>query len=278
VKADFHIHSTASDGVLPPREIVKLATARGLEALALTDHDSVNGVPEALEAAADLGIFFIPGIEISTRSPHYGDVHILGYYIRTESRELEDFLERQRRSREERLVKILHRLRELGFVLEWEEVGRIAGDAAPGRPHVAQAMVARGYVSSVREAFVRFLERGAAAYIPREKPSPEEAIAAIRGAGGIAFLAHPWEVLSKGLDLADLIARLKDKGLGGLEAFYDGYSREQGRRLTEIASRFDLLISGGSDFHGLETSDTPIGGVDIPEEEVRKLISLGKGG
>lgn len=271
MKADLHLHSTASDGRLSPQELVRLAAQKGLEVMALTDHDSVEGIVPALEAArAFPPLRVIPGVEIGTDIPH-GEVHILGYFVDYTSPQLQETLSRLRNARQERALKMIAKLRNLGIRLEWERVQELAGGGSVGRPHIAQAMLEKGYIPSLREAFIKYIGREGPAYAERMKLTPEEAVEVIKGAGGLAVLAHPLDMEP----LEAIIASLKRVGLVGLEVYYNGYPPEAMSDMESLARRHGLILTGGSDFHGLDSAtETPLGGVDIPEEAVKSLLAL----
>ena len=218
-RIDLHLHTTHSDGSLPPAEVLALAQKAGVTALAITDHDIVAGIPEAIEAGARLGIEVIPGIEISSR---YGEseLHILGYFLDWKDVALSSRLAQLRASRHRRNPRIIEKLNHLGLDLTYEEVKALAGTESVGRPHIARVLMDKGYVQSAKEAFDRYLAEGAAAYVPRELPEPAEAIAWIRAARGIPVLAHPTWVKESEDGLLTLCEKLKADGLGGIEVHY----------------------------------------------------------
>ena len=271
VKTDLHLHTTASDGRFSPQELVKSAASLGLAVIAITDHDSVDGVAPALAAAQEYpGLRVIPGVEVSTDVPH-GEVHVLGYFIDHRDPELMSVLERLRNSRELRAEKMVAKLADLGVPVEWQRVREIAGRGSVGRPHIAQALLERGHVSSLKEAFAKYIRRDGPAYVEREKMTPEQMVELIVKAGGLPVLAHPSDIEN----LEELITRLQKVGLVGIEAYYNGYSQKVVKYLASLASKYGLVASGGSDYHGLGNPDeTPIGGTAIPLECVAKLFSL----
>jgi len=271
VRIDLHVHSTASDGRLSPKELVTMAVDVGLNVIAITDHDSVEGVAPALIAAQNFPqLKVISGVEVSTDVPH-GEVHILGYFIDYRDPELLETLERLRGSRRVRAQKMLAKLSALGIDIEWERVQEIAGVGSIGRPHIAQAMLERGFVESPKEAFVKYIGREGPAYAGREKMTPSEAVELIVKANGLPVLAHPAEIDK----LEELIPLLQKVGLVGIEAYYNNYSAKLVKNLASLAHKYGLVASGGSDYHGMEgTSETTLGGVAIPYECVDKLFSL----
>jgi predicted metal-dependent phosphoesterase TrpH len=248
-RIDLHTHSSYSDGSLSPRQLVQLAKKRGLRAIALTDHDTVAGVEEALEAGKELGVEVVPGVEISAQYPP-GTMHILGYYIRASHRELQGALKKLQQARAARNPKIIERLQGLGLKITTTEVLDLSGGQV-GRPHIARALVNRGYVSSIDEAFSRYLKKGAIAYVEKFRFPPEEAIAIIRRAGGIAVLAHPFTLgMAQPDELSQLVHGLAEKGLEGIEVFYPGHTEEMAVIYEDVAKRLGLVCTGGSDFHG----------------------------
>ncbi|MBM4463740.1 MAG: PHP domain-containing protein [Chloroflexi bacterium] len=271
IKTDLHLHSTASDGRFSPQELVKSAASLGLAVIAITDHDSVNGVAPALMAAQEYpSLRVIPGVEVSTDVPH-GEVHVLGYFINYRDPELMSVLERLRNSRELRGQKMVTKLANLGVPVDWQRVREIAGKGSVGRPHIAQALLERGHVPSLKEAFAKYIRRDGPAYVEREKMTPEQMVQLIAKAGGLPVLAHPSDIDH----LEELITRLQKAGLVGIEAYYNGYPETVVKHLASLARKYGLVASGGSDYHGLENFDgTPMGGVVVPWECIAKLFTL----
>lgn len=270
-KVDLHIHTTASDGRLPPEEIVQRAAEQGLKYIAITDHDTVAGISRALQAGTAFpGLTVIPGMEINTDT-QTGEVHILGYCIDYKSKELESSLNRLRHSREIRAKKIVDNLSSMGIGISWERVMELAGGGSVGRPHIAQAMFEGGHIPSLQEAFIKYIGRHGPAYAERERLSPEEAVKLVVLAGGLPVLAHPEDVD----ELESFLKSLKKVGLIGLETYYDGYHRDTVKKLAKIAERYGLITTGGSDFHGLGSShETPLGGAEVPIECAERLLKL----
>jgi hypothetical protein len=271
-RADLHIHSTASDGKLTPADVVREAAGRDLSFIALTDHDSIDGIAPARAAASAFpGLRVIPGVEISTDVAE-GEVHVLGYFIDYTDAEFNAALDRFKNSRLQRGQKMVAKLEKLGIHLNWQRVMEIAGTSTIGRPHIAQAMLEKGYVTSFKQAFSEYLGHNRPAYVERDKMTPEEAVALIIKAEGLPVLAHP-------LTLPDpeaMTRELKAAGLVGLEVYYNGYTPEEISRLLTLARRHKLIVTGGSDYHGLDSTETAIGDVDLPIEAVEKLIALAK--
>ena len=272
-KVDIHMHSTASDGCLSPIELVRKSAELGVTIIALTDHDTVDGIAPALAAAkAFPWLKVIPSVEISTDIPH-GEAHVLGYFIDYTDRELLVRLEGMRNSRRERGQRMVAKLRNLDINIEWQRVQEIAGSGSIGRPHIAQAMLEEGYIASIKEAFTNYIGRGSLAYIERQKMTPLEAVEIILRAKGLPVLAHPLTIN----DPEAMVIELKKAGLVGIEAYYDGYTADEVSRLVSLANRHNLIATGGSDYHGLELiNETMIGGTDVPMESAEQLITLAK--
>jgi 3',5'-nucleoside bisphosphate phosphatase len=251
VKVDLHTHTLASDGALTPRELVRKAVEHRVSVLAITDHDSTEGIAEARdEAARHAGLTIVPGLEINC-NVEGAEIHILGYLVDHEAPWFQAFLREQRAARTARVHTLAARLAELGMPIDPAEVFALAGEAAPGRPHVAQVMVKHGYVRSVREAFDKYLRSDGPANVPRHRLSPLEAVDVIRRAGGVPVIAHPG-LADRDAMIPDLVAA----GLMGIETYYAEHSGEQVRRYLDLCRRFDLVATGGSDFHGPHTGRT----------------------
>lgn len=266
IGADLHLHSCYSDGTFSPQEVVARAAACRLTPIALTDHDTVGGISEALQASAEHQVELIPGIELSVHESGQ-DMHILGYFIRWDDAAFRDTLLPLQTRRHERLEEIVRRLHQLGISLPLPEVMRIAGKGTVGRLHVARALLAERVVSSLQEAFDRFLARGRPAFVERVVFTARQAITVIRNAGGIAVLAHPGP---NGLArLSDLI----QAGLQGIEVFHPSHTAEEVFTLTRVATDRALLITGGSDCHGLAKGMTRLGQIRLPLQYVERLKS-----
>jgi len=271
MKVDLHIHTTASDGRLTPDEVVRVAAKQRLSVIAITDHDTIAGIEPALLAAESFpSLRVIPGLEINTDIPN-AEIHILGYFIDYRDEELKQTLERLRNSREARARKIVAKLGELGIDIVWHRVMELAGGGSVGRPHIAQAMLEQGYIPSFQEAFTKYIGRQGPAYVERERLSPQEAAKLVVKAGGLPVLAHPANI--DGLE--EFLVKLKEAGLVGLEAYYDGYDRKMIDGLVHLAAKHGLITSGGSDFHGLAgVNEAPIGAIDVPSDCAERLIAL----
>jgi predicted metal-dependent phosphoesterase TrpH len=266
-RIDLHIHSTASDGVHTPANLVRLALAKGLQVIALTDHDTTEGIEQALSVAQGTGLTVIPGVEISTDVPGTNELHILGYCIDHRHPGLQQRLDRLNVSRVRRARKTLERLAQAGYPLSWDHLIELSGGGVIGRPHIAQALVDAHHVDSVEDAFRRYLARGAPAYVERFRFSPSEAIRMIRDAGGVPVLAHPSRIIEH-------IPNMVCLGIAGLEAYYPSYPPEEQRFLASLAQKHNLIVTGGSDFHGPGiTGAEGVGIVDVPWSAAEQLLA-----
>jgi len=256
---DLHIHSTASDGSLSPREIIKAAEKVPLRAMAITDHDTIDGSAEALQHSKSTDVEILSGIEISADFES-GAMHLLGYLFRLDDVRLGQVLEVVQKSRAERNLQIIQRLQDLGIDIDYDEVSEASGGGQVGRPHIAGVLVQRGVVQSIDEAFVTFLRKGGPAYVERYRLSPAEAIKTIRGAGGVAVLGHPSTLNTKTeAELDKIIAGLKGVGLQGVETYYPSHGPVRTALYERLARHHGLLVTGGSDFHGAAKSWVHIG-------------------
>jgi predicted metal-dependent phosphoesterase TrpH len=270
-KVDLHLHSSASDGVLSPAGVVDRAAELGLTVISLTDHDNVDGIAPALKAAKKYpSLVVIPGIEINTDTST-GEVHILGYYIDHTNPEFLTALKKMRDSRMIRAQKIIEKLSALGMPIEWERVKELSGDGSVGRPHIARALLEKGYIETIKEAFSKYIGFRGPAYVPREKITPAEAIEMITGAEGLAVLAHPLGIPN----LDTLLKKLVKAGLIGLEVYYKDYSSEDRESLAGLADRYGLIVTGGTDYHGLDDHvEVMIGEAGVPPYVADNLIAL----
>ncbi|HNR13925.1 MAG TPA: PHP domain-containing protein [Thermodesulfobacteriota bacterium] len=258
---DLHVHTSASDGTCSPSEVVVLAKKEGLKAIAITDHDTVEGNEEAFHAGSACGVEVISGVEISVEW-NKCPVHVLGYFVEWEDGRLERELQKLVQYREERNPQIIEKLNRLGLVISYDEVKRKAGNGIVGRPHIAQVLIEKGYVRDSDEAFSEYLQSGAAAYVEKKRLSPREGIQLIKDAGGLAVMAHPFTITAvEEKNVEDVILLFREYGIEGLEVFYSMHTRTQIQALEGLAKRHSLLITGGSDFHG----------------KLKKNIRLGKG-
>ncbi len=276
---DLHLHSHYSDGSDPPARVVELAVAAGLTAIALTDHDTMSGLHEAKTRANELGLGFITGVELSC---HTGsrNVHLLGYGIDPANSRFGELLLTQQAARSERNVLLAARLSELGLEIDLDEVVALAGPDSVGRPHFAAILMRCGHVSSIDEAFARYLGDGRPAFIERRELRAPDAIRSIHEAGGIASWAHPFPRRSAATDVSSIegdLEELSDAGLDALEAWYGRYESDVRRRLRRLASRSGLLVTGGSDYHGTFKPDLHVGiglgDLAVPDEVIDLIMS-----
>jgi predicted metal-dependent phosphoesterase TrpH len=270
-KVDLHLHSTVSDGRLTPTALLELAHRNGVRRLSLTDHDTTEGLAEAFAAGARLGLEIIPGIELSCDVAE-AEVHMLGLFLEYEQPEFQRLLAEFRAARVGRAERMVEKLVELGVPIAWERVREIAGEATVGRPHVAQALLEAGHVSTMPEAFDRFIGRNGPAYVERFKLAPSEAVELIHSVRGLTVLAHPIE--SGGEER--VIPELAAVGLDGVECYYPGYDAATVERLVSLTRSHGMVPTGGSDYHGfpmagLESATNEPGTVEIPPSLVDEL-------
>ena len=281
-EVDLHLHTIFSDGRLTPTELVRLCGERGLNVVSISDHDSTEGIPEALEAARSFPhLTVIPGIELSTDVPG-SEIHMLGYFVDYQDTRFQQILQRFRQDRQERGRKMVEKLNELGLKVSWERVKELSGGGAIGRPHIAQAMVEAGYVRYPRDAFEKYLGRKGIAYVERSKLTPTQAIRILVDNGALPVMAHPTYSLSKSdrdevASLKDTLPGLIKAGLVGMEVYYGDYSAKQVARLAGLAEELRLVPCGGSDYHASGNPNEPEPGmVGPPLETVEALRSLRK--
>lgn len=272
-EADMHIHTTASDGVSSPARIVELAVEAGLQAVAVTDHDTIGGVREAAEAGLRHGITVVPGVEISTRMAGR-DIHMLGYYIDIEDRQLLKRLDYLRSARERRNQQIIEKLHACGIDITitevWNTVHKEPGkDLTIGRPHIAEVLVRKGAVRTISEAFDRYLGEGAVAYVSPKRITPQDAVQWIREAGGSAVIAHP------GLYGDDeLVEEIIRSGVDGIEAYHSDHTPEQEKRYAQLAERYGILATAGSDYHGERMGEMCHSHIGSRKMDIRLLSEL----
>jgi len=279
---DLHCHSTASDGTLPPAEVVRLAKLSGLVGLALTDHDTIGGVEEAAAEAQRTGLLFLSGIEISCEYPPPGTMHILGYGVDPTSPTLRDLTRRLLEGRDNRNPRIIQKLNELGVSITMREVeqearvGAVDKTKPIGRPHIAAVLMRKGYVSSIKQAFDKYLAQGGAAYFDKERLTMREAMDLIRQSGGMPVLAHPVQLRTQNdAQLERVVKDLVDLGLVGLEVIHSDHDQRMVDTYTHLATTYGLLKTGGSDFHGTNKKDIHLGvpnGRRIPREFLDRLL------
>jgi predicted metal-dependent phosphoesterase TrpH len=257
---DLHCHSTASDGTLPPAEVVRLARRNGLSALALTDHDTVGGIEEASLEARKLGVDFIAGIEISAEYPHPGTLHILGYGVDPQNPSLKNLTETLIAGRDNRNPRIVAKLNEMGVSVSMKEWEDEAKGGVLGRPQLAAILHRKGCVSSIKQAFDKYIGQGAPAYFDKERLKPADAMARIRSAGGLPVIAHPSQLRRENsAQIENEIKNLVDLGLAGIEVIHSDFDEDMVALLNRLAEKFHLLKTGGSDFHGSNKPNIDLG-------------------
>jgi predicted metal-dependent phosphoesterase TrpH len=263
---DLHMHSTFSDGIYTPTQLVEMATQRKLVAMSVTDHDSLDGIPELVEAGCKFSMETISGVELSSEFKGR-DLHILGYGVDAANAPFQEMLRRFRETRYKRGIKIIEKLNDLGVSIEPAEVLAKSGKGALGRPHIAAVLVEKGIVSRTAEAFDKYIAEGGPAYVPKYKMTPEEAIEHIHGAGGLALTAHPGIFMENLAELDELVS----KGFDGIEVYHPSHNATRIAELEAFAAERNLVVSGGTDFHGFPGRDMPMGSVDIPYDVLRRL-------
>ena len=265
------MHSTASDGKFDPVDVVRMAAEAGLSVLALADHDTVAGIPAALDAAKNYPpLRVIPAVEINTDVPK-GEAHVLGYFIDYHNELLNTTLSSMRDSREDRAQGMIAKLKQLGLPIEWQRVKEIAGTGSVGRPHIAQPLLEKGYITTIKEAFDKYIGWGGPAYVERHKMSPTDAVKLILQANGLPVLAHPLTLVYP----EAMIIELKAAGIVGLETYYDNNTPDSINKVRQWARKYSLIATGGSDFHGLDANaETRIGGANVPLAAAEQLIVL----
>jgi len=267
---DLHTHTTFSDGSLTPTQLVEAAAAMGLTAVAVTDHDTVDGLPEALAAGERLGIEVVPGVEINLEHDRV-TMDMLGYFLGgCPSDELRRELAELRVYRDERNARIVERLAELGFVLDAADLATAAENGSVGRPHIGKALMRRGYVSSISEAFELYLRRGAPAWVDRRRLSLGAAVRLLRASGGLPVLAHPGLIRTDGAGLDHLLRDAAKAGMVGLECYYPLHDEATVKAFLILAGKYGLVATGGSDFHGSAKPNAHLGigpgGMTFPDE------------
>lgn len=258
VEVDLHLHTTVSDGTLSPSKLIEFISGTSLKTIAVTDHDTTAGVYEATNAASD-GLTVIPGIELGTATDD-SELHLLGYFIDIENDELQSTLETFREQRVDAARAMVAKLGEMGLPVSWNRVVELAAGAV-GRPHIARAMVEEGHVQTVREAFDRFIGEKGIARVPRPKLHPTDALRLIHGAGGVGVVAHPRTVHR----LNPLVKQLAGNGLAGIEVYAEKYRGESRDKYLDIATRYSLVPSGGTDYHAQDTENEVLPGQNGPE-------------
>ncbi len=283
---DLHLHSTASDGTRSPFELIELAAERKISIISITDHDTFAGIPQGMEAADSMGIIMIPGVELSVDLEEKGlSAHLLGYFpgsdperLISSSTPLGKAVTFVQEGRERRNPCILEKLGQLGMHVDINSLKLIAGGDVIGRPHIAEALIAGGYVRNFREAFDRFLAKGKPAYVERDRLPVDEAVRLIADAEGLPVMAHPGYIQMEPNELKLFFGRMKNYGLAGIEAYYPSHSTQFTGLLKEFASRYELVLTGGTDYHGRKQDAVPLGGKQdgfhITTEMVEDFLAL----
>ena len=272
---DLHTHSTVSDGSDPPERIVELAAEAGCTAVALTDHDRLDGVGVAADRAAALSIGFVSGCELSCEFP--GTMHVLVYWLEQGDGPLQDELGRLQRGRQLRNERLVARLNDNGVPITYEEIAAEAKGDGIGRPHVAAVLVRKGIVGSIQEAFDVWLAKGQPGYVDRERLSPGDALSLAKASGAVPVLAHPLSLGLEGDELVKVVGELAELGLAGVEAIYGRYSPDERELIAALGRQFDLVITGGSDYHGSYKPDLQIGtgrgDLDVADDTIDRLAT-----
>ena len=270
-KVDLHMHTTHSDGTFPPRELIRYAKNKGLTCISVTDHDTLSSYEESLDEAKKLGIELIPGIEISAQFEP-GTLHILGFFLDPNQLQLQSTLADIQKARKERNPQIIKRLNGLGISITLQEVEAESGGKQIGRPRFARVLLKKGIVKNMQEAFEKYLAKGKSAYIDKRRLNSRESIECIRKAGGIAVIAHPKQMRLDEEQLNEEFARLVDEGLGGIEAYNSCQNRQEAELYKKLAKRFNLFVTGGSDFHGANKPEVDLGNLGGGAELDYELI------
>jgi predicted metal-dependent phosphoesterase TrpH len=269
---DLHTHSTASDGTDAPADVIRKAKRAGLSAVALTDHDTVEGCPEAEREARRVGIEFLPGIEVSCAYPRPGIIHMLGYGVEHRGGQFAGFTQRLQEARHERNLRLIDKLQQAGVRMDYDDVLAVAGGGQVGRPHFAKVLAAKGYISHPSAAYKYYLGNTGDMKVEKDEPSPAEAIDMIHAAGGVAVLAHPNQLRKQNhAQLAAEIRTLADRGLDGVECIYNDHRESFIHELKELCRRLDLLMTGGSDYHGSAKKFITLGRCGLCRRVPRKL-------
>lgn len=268
--ADLHVHTNLSDGTFTPEKVVEYAKAKGLAAIAITDHDCCKGITPAIITARDLDVEIIPGVEL-TAEVDDTEIHILGYFVDWQDNSFTRKLEEISRVRKERAKEILKKLRKNHVDIADEELFEFSAPGCIGRLHIAQLLFKKGYISSVGQAFSKYIGNGGSCYVKKFKLTPKEAVDMIRKVGGVSVVAHPKTISMQGKSTEDIIISLMKDGVRGIEAYHSDHSRKDEENFKALAEKHSLLITGGSDCHGLGKKEVLIGKVRIPYELVEAL-------
>ncbi|MHB1457914.1 MAG: PHP domain-containing protein [Armatimonadota bacterium] len=271
-KADLHVHTTASDGTATPTQVVEMAAKIGLGAIGIADHDTMGGIRESLNAGIQNNIVVVPAVEINTDFGKH-ELHILGYFIDPDSTYLHEKLDYLRSERMTRGIRIVERLNQIGLKISMDRVNEIADGAVIGRPHIGRAIVEAGYAGSLNSAFGKYLVQGTPGFIDRYKLTPVDAIQIVRASHGVPIMAHPAKTHDD-----EIISELVAAGLQGFEAYHTDHTSQQRRRYIKMAKKYNLLVTGGSDYHGPDNmKDIEIGNVVCDFAVVEQLRELAEG-
>ena len=270
--ADLHVHTNISDSTFSPEKVVEYAKLAGLDAIAITDHDTCDAITPATILAKDINLEIIPGVEL-TAEVDDDEIHILGYFIDYQNNSFTQKLKELCRVREERAKEILKRLAEQGIDLKYEDLMELAGPAtgSVGRLHIANLLYRKGKVACTREAFTKYIGNNCPAYVKKFKLSPKEAVDMIKSVGGVAVLAHPKTINTETRSLKDIIGTLAQDGIQGIEVYHSDHSAKDSNAFKKIAEEYNLLMTGGSDCHGLGKKEVLLGKIKVPYELVEKL-------
>ncbi len=268
-KADLHVHTNASDGLLSPKEVVRWAQLKRIKAVAITDHDTVMGIEAAIKAAYNTNVEIVPGIEFSAEL-NDEEVHILGYYMDYKAQSLTSILEEIHNSRHDRAARMIEKLNSAGLNISLKQVEGIAEDGIIGRPHIARALIENGYIQNIKEAFDNYIGKGEFAYVDRYKISCQDAIKLIKDLGGVSVLAHPGLLKN-----SSILTSIFDMGINGIEVYHSKHNEETVAKMLCIAHARKLIVTGGSDCHGMFINNEPIlGNVSVDYKSVIDLKSL----
>jgi len=275
--ADLHVHTDVSDSTFSADKVVGLAKLEGLDAIAITDHDNCAAITPAIIIAKDIGLEIVPGVELTAELDD-DEIHILGYFIDWQDEAFTKKLEELCRVREERAKEILRRLKGQGIDLNYQDLMEIAGPntGSVGRLHIASLLYRKGKVGSIKEAFTKYIGNDSPAYVKKFKLSPKEASDLIKSVGGVSVLAHPKTVNTESRPLKDTVKMLADEGIQGIEVYHSDHNNRESSEFKELASELNLLMTGGSDCHGLGKKEVLLGKVKVPYELVEKLRKASK--
>jgi len=275
--ADLHVHTNISDSTFSPEKVVELARLKGLDAIAITDHDTCAAIEPAIRLAKVTGVEIIPGVEL-TAELEDDEIHILGYFIDWQNEAFTKKLKELCRVREERAKEILRKLNEQGIDLKYEDLLEVAGPCTGsiGRLHIANLLYKKGKVACTKEAFTKYIGNDSPAYVKKFKLSPREASDMIKAVGGVSILAHPKTISTEARPLEDTVKMLVDEGVQGIEVYHSDHSKSESSGFKELAEEYGLLITGGSDCHGLGKKEVMLGKVKVPYELVEKLRSASR--